>query len=439
MMAFQYMQRQFLAHLRNPEQQPLPTGFDQPGVALYTDLLYNKFNDSLEMCFPVTHAILGENNWQRLINDFIAQHRCLSPYYRQIPDEFIEYLQNKHRNDTTPPYLLELAHFEWVEMALAIVKEEQITTDSELITDWLACRPVFAPVFQLLNYAYPVQRINENYQPTTPPEQATHILGFRDENDAVQFIELNPATARLLEILHGTDYTVGEAMQQIARELQQPEPSVLFAFGIEALTELMQHGAILGARKNSEKTIMDKTHKLTECNVCPVHVATRELCKASNIISRWFAENMVGFAPLTLRLLIAYEFLDAGLEKLSGENWFADLAFPFPFNLLPPDVSWELSIGLEIIAPIALILGLATRFFSFSLMILTMVAIAAVHWPAEWHTLAQLWQGYAITDQGYGNYKLPLMYLFMLASLLFSGSGRLSLDAWLANQKTKNG
>ncbi len=155
-------------------------------------------------------------------------------------------------------------------------------------------------------------------------------------------------------------------------------------------------------------------------------------------ISHWFADNTADFAPLFLRFLLAYEFFEAGLEKLSGENWFADLAFPFPFNLLPPDVSWGLSMGLEIMAPIALVLGFATRFFSLSLIILTLVAIAAVHWPAEWHTVAQLWKGYAITDQGYGNYKLPLMYLFMLMTLLFSGSGRLSLDAWLVCRAEKS-
>lgn len=167
------------------------------------------------------------------------------------------------------------------------------------------------------------------------------------------------------------------------------------------------------------------------CLVCPLHKVTHGLLELIQQTSRWLAHNTAGFAPLFLRLLVAYEFLEAGLEKLSGENWFADLAFPFPFNLLPPDVNWSLSMGLEIIAPIALILGLATRFFSFVLIILTIVAIATVHWPAQWHTLAQLWKGYAITDQGYGNYKLPLMYLFMLTSLLFSGSGRLSVDAWL--------
>jgi putative oxidoreductase len=174
---------------------------------------------------------------------------------------------------------------------------------------------------------------------------------------------------------------------------------------------------------------------MMNCPVCPLHKATHGLLELIQQISRWFEHNAVGFAPLLLRLLVAYEFLEAGLEKVSGENWFADLAFPFPFNLLPPDINWELSMGLEIIAPIALILGLATRFFSFALIILTIVAIVAVHLPIEWHSLTELWKGYAITDKGYGNYKLPLMYLFMLTSLLLSGSGRLSLDAWLACRK----
>lgn len=251
MMDFQAAQRQFLAHLRNPQQQPLPIGFAPQGVAVYADLLYNKFNESLELCFPVTHAILGETAWQQLLKSFIAQHRCLSPYYRQIPDEFMAYLQTEPLNDDAPLYLLELAHFEWVELIFAIAEAEPVAAFESDVKDWLVCCPVFAPVLQLLHYAYPVQRINENYQPTTSPEQATHILGFRDADEVVQFVELNPATARLVEILHETDdtYTVREAIQQIARELQHPEPSALFAFGIATLTDLMQQGAILGAKK----------------------------------------------------------------------------------------------------------------------------------------------------------------------------------------------
>lgn len=151
-------------------------------------------------------------------------------------------------------------------------------------------------------------------------------------------------------------------------------------------------------------------------------------------LSQWLDRRAQTLAPIFLRLLLAYEFGEAGLEKLHGENWFADLNFPFPFNMLPADFSWTLATGLEIIAPLALILGFMTRFFSAALIVLTVVAIAAVHWPADWRTLGELWKGYAISNHGYGNYKLPLMYLFMLSALLFSGAGRLSIDNRLRNR-----
>jgi hypothetical protein len=248
MMAFQALQRQFLAHLRDPGQHPLPTGFAEQRVGVYTDLLYNKFNESLELCFPVICALMGEMAWQHKLKAFIAQHRCLSPYYRQIPDEFMAYLQTGAGNEPDFPFLLELAHFEWIEMVLAITEAEPLATFNTDINNWLDAYPVFVPVLHLLHYAYPVQRINLDYQPSEPPEQATHILGFRNQQNVVQFMALNPATARLIDILHSSGCTVRDAMQQIATELQHPEPSALYAFGIEVLAELMQQGVILGAR-----------------------------------------------------------------------------------------------------------------------------------------------------------------------------------------------
>jgi putative oxidoreductase len=134
---------------------------------------------------------------------------------------------------------------------------------------------------------------------------------------------------------------------------------------------------------------------------------------------------------LFLRLILAWEFGEAGFEKLHGSNWFADISFPFPFNLLPPDISWGVATWFEIIGAFALAFGIATRFFSMSLIILTIVAIAAVHWPAEWNSLSDLFTGYRITDKagdGFGNYKLPLLFLVMLLPLLFSGAGKLSVD-----------
>ena len=141
--------------------------------------------------------------------------------------------------------------------------------------------------------------------------------------------------------------------------------------------------------------------------------------------------------PLFLRLILAWEFGEAGFEKLHGTNWFADLTFPFPFNLLPPDVSWAISIIFEIAGALALLFGLGTRFFSASLIVLTIVAIATVHWPEHWDSVSELLNGYRIIDEegdGFGNYKLPLIYIVMFFPLLFGGAGKLSLDHLIRNK-----
>ncbi|MES2501677.1 MAG: DoxX family protein [Pseudomonadota bacterium] len=148
------------------------------------------------------------------------------------------------------------------------------------------------------------------------------------------------------------------------------------------------------------------------------------ICEKLEALGAWLPQ-------LFLRLILAWEFGEAGFEKLHGTNWFANLTFPFPFNLLPPDISWGIATFFEIIGAFALAFGLATRFFSISLIILTIVAIAAVHWPEQWSSLSELLKGYRITDpeqDGFGNYKLPLLYILMLIPLLLNGAGKLSMD-----------
>lgn len=143
------------------------------------------------------------------------------------------------------------------------------------------------------------------------------------------------------------------------------------------------------------------------------------------------------FLPgLLLRLILAFEYLQAGLEKYRGDNWFGDIQsqFPFPFNVIPVDVSWFLATWFEIIGAVLLVVGLGTRYVALSLLVLTFVAAYAVHFPMDWHSLSEFWRGYAVSDEGYGNYKLPLLFFIMFLALLGYGPGRLSLDHWLARR-----
>ena len=85
----------------------------------------------------------------------------------------------------------------------------------------------------------------------------------------------------------------------------------------------------------------------------------------------------------------------------------------------------------EILGAFALALGLFTRFWAFSLVIVSIVAIAGVHWPDDWNSLAELWKGYAVSNKGFGNYRIPLLFIAMLIPLVLSGAGRLSVDHFL--------
>ncbi|NCF14346.1 MAG: DoxX family membrane protein [Gammaproteobacteria bacterium] len=144
-------------------------------------------------------------------------------------------------------------------------------------------------------------------------------------------------------------------------------------------------------------------------------------------------------ALLPIRLLMAWEFGNAGLMKLNGKNWFGNVQdnFPFPFNVIPVEISWFLATWTEILGAAGLVLGLFTRFWAFSLIVLTIVAILGVHWPAEWNSLAELWQGYAITDKGFGNYRIPLLFIAMLVPLMFAGAGKPSLDHFFEKKFAK--
>jgi len=149
--------------------------------------------------------------------------------------------------------------------------------------------------------------------------------------------------------------------------------------------------------------------------------------------------------PLILRLIMAWEFWESGVTKLRGENWFADIpwsdwqkGFPFPFEQIPVNLNWFLATWGELVFAILLLLGLFTRFAAISLIVVTVVATAAVHWPAEWGSLAELWNGYVITSKGAGNFKPPLLFVGVLLPLVFHGGGKISLDYLLVRMSGRS-
>jgi hypothetical protein len=244
---FAATQRKFVAHIRDPDHQPVPADVPPPRMAMYRELLFNNIDNFLASNFPVIRQLLDEAQWYALAQDFFARHACSSPYFSQIPEEFLAYLQQERDNAGDFPFLLELAHYEWAEMAVAVAQEPNPAIT--LLPDDLA-RQVLAlsPVAWPLAYQYPVHKIAPTFLPTEAPAQATFLIVYRNALDDVQFLEITPMTYRLLALLQDNGQSPAIAsLEQIAAEMQHPQPELVINGGLQILRGLVEKGIVIAA------------------------------------------------------------------------------------------------------------------------------------------------------------------------------------------------
>jgi hypothetical protein len=241
---FQRFQYAFTAHIRDPKVNPRPRGIEARRMQIYNELVYSNVESFLLTCFPVLRKVLGIRRWMRLVRTFLATHRSHSPFFRQIPDEFIRFLQTEWTASAHyPAYVLELAHYEWIELVLSISTRKPDWNRIDLEGDLLEQRPMLNPVLASLHYHWPVQRISPRAR-IAPAE--TYLLVFRDADDQVQFMEINTFTARLLNLLETEELTGRGALETVATESRHPVPEAVIQGGLVVMRDLRARGALLG-------------------------------------------------------------------------------------------------------------------------------------------------------------------------------------------------
>lgn len=243
--ALQRTQLAFAAYIRDPSRYPMPADIAPERMAMYRELFFNNIENFIASGFPVLKSILAGERWLALVEDFYARHRCQTPLFVAIAEEFLAYLGEEREAQDDPPFLRELAHYEWVELALAVAEAEPPALVPEFAQDPLAYRIGLSDVAWPLAYSFPVQRISPEFQPAQPDPTPTCLVVYRDRDDRVRFTEINPVTYRLLAILeeHGP-LPAKACLLRIAEELGHPDPAAVLGFGAEILCGLAERGVI---------------------------------------------------------------------------------------------------------------------------------------------------------------------------------------------------
>ncbi|MCG6576025.1 DUF2063 domain-containing protein [Pseudomonas sp. AF32] len=192
-----HQQQQALTrYLRDPEHCPVPEGMDGARAQVYRDLIFENMRSLLSGTFPVLVSVLGQDAWRATVRGFLREHRCVTPRFGEVAEEFVGYLATRQSADS-PPFMAELAHYEWIEMALLQSQAQSLPPSDETL---LLDRPLrISPLAWPLAYRWPVHRLAPGYQPSTPPPQPTLLLVRRTPGFEVRFSELSPLAWRLLE------------------------------------------------------------------------------------------------------------------------------------------------------------------------------------------------------------------------------------------------
>ena len=107
---FQEKQYAFARHIRDPQNNPAPTGVEDRRMAVYRELFFNNLRSLLSQTFPVLRKLHQKKKWDSLIRQFMVGHEAQTPYFLRIPEEFLQFLQNEYEIQADDfPFLIELA------------------------------------------------------------------------------------------------------------------------------------------------------------------------------------------------------------------------------------------------------------------------------------------------------------------------------------------
>lgn len=240
----------FAANIRAPKIHEIPEGIPPRRMELYQELLFNNINSVLSTAFPVLRRIFDDKQWYPLVRDFFANHKATSPIFHHIPEEFLRYLQYIRKNNEDPPWLYELAHYEWVETALALSQIELDDINCDTHGDLMSGIPVVSPLAWVQLYAYPVQAISEHNLPDTKPSTPTYLVVYRNHDYHVKFMHVNDFSYALLLLLSDEHNTLTgcEALNQLIRLTNHPNPAMVIDGGAQTLEQLRSLAIILGTK-----------------------------------------------------------------------------------------------------------------------------------------------------------------------------------------------
>jgi hypothetical protein len=253
----QYQQDFSLFIRKNANKKYHKEHLPQKNLDIYAGLIFNNINSALQSCFPICYSISEFDYWDDLVHAFIEEYTCASPMFRDIPEQFLEWLNKKNHSkkvkQVLPIYFTSFAHYEWVEMAIAIAPDNNYNQEIKQVInkhDWLNTNLVLSDAWTIVDYYYDVHLITKEYQPKVKKKQANYYLIFRNADGGVKFTLLNSLSVNLISMLSQQNLTAEQAIQLLVEQQPSLDKQDLLNTTADLLDNLYEQGFIFGVCGN---------------------------------------------------------------------------------------------------------------------------------------------------------------------------------------------
>ncbi|GIU15425.1 MULTISPECIES: DUF2063 domain-containing protein [unclassified Shewanella] len=243
-MSFVKVQQNFMDCIKDPSRLP-PEGIEARRMKIYRELFFNNIDGFISNAFPVLKSLYKQQDWLDLVQKFFVTHDCHTPIFLEISQEFLVFLQTEYEaTELDPPFMLELAHYEWLELVVAVAQDsaqQRLIAPSDIETKKLCV----AATAQVAQYAYDVQHISPDYRPQEAASEPQCFCIYRDADDEVSFLNLNPLTAQVLAYMaqhESVDYQ--ELVTWLLQTFTHIQADVLQQGCLQLLIDLSHKGII---------------------------------------------------------------------------------------------------------------------------------------------------------------------------------------------------
>ncbi len=198
-------QAELADHVRNPAL-PAPAGIAPERLAVYTRLVRKNLQSFLDLCFSDSSLLLDPAQWLDWQNRFLIEARPKSPFFNDIPAQFLAYLNRLPEHDRPSENILAMMDFETALLHAETVQQPDSDGrwHEHSVLSW-------APTARLQQY--PCDFVSSGLERIE--EGGCHVLSWRNRQNEVYYRIVEDTDLFLLQHFQNQNDTLADLLESL--------------------------------------------------------------------------------------------------------------------------------------------------------------------------------------------------------------------------------